>query len=876
MSDGKQGSCPHCNKFHPANVLICPYSGKLVTENPIPEKTEQDNELNGEPFVDTLIYPSNSILRDLFPWLLLAGLGLILIASGYYFFKGTSKPPFGQLPPPATETPDYSITSTNSQISTVTLDATQSTEKQSTITPTASNPTQTITPKATTIINSTGVDSPVLLNLRGHTDNVRSVVFNPRGNILASSSSDNTIRLWNVSDGALIFKLTGHDDVVNSIVFNPVQEVLASASDDKTVRLWNVKTGQQVALFRNQKESITSVSFSPDGELLASSSRDGTIVIWDIDKGDFIEKIFSPHFGIDSVKQRIFDVRFSPNSSLLASGGADNNVYIWDPKTGEQYYVLRGHTEDVQSITFSPDGRILASASSDNTIRLWNISNGNLLKILKGHTQKIKGINFTPDSRFLASVSSDNTLRVWRVEDGSLIHQSNLKDPICVAFSPKGQLMALGLQGLNNNLFIIRTPEQLPLADVRPNILLIISDDQRYDTMDYMPQTKEAIFDQGITFARGYITTSSCCPSRSSILTGMYAHNHGVLVNQDELTHDTFVSNLDRASYFTGLVGKYLNSWDGTVRPEFDYWVSFNGGSVSYFDPQLNIQGNWSKKQGYTTQILKDYALEFLEAAGSKEEPFLLIFAPNATHEPAIPAPGDENLYADLDLYRPPNYNEEDVSDKPHWLQERHSLTSENSNNTDNLRRKQLQSLKSLDLAIGAIIDKLEQIGELDKTFIVFISDNGFFWGEHRLYRTKGYAYEESILVPFAIRYPPLIPHSKIEKKLVANIDIAPTIYDLTDLSVSDNLDGKSLIPLLLGNNIIWRDKLIIENWIRYGPYIGVRSDRYLYVEWENDRSELYDMDIDPYQLENQAENSKYGQVISDMQDFIEQLSIRN
>ncbi len=175
---------------------------------------------------------------------------------------------------------------------------------------------------------------------------------------------------------------------------------------------------------------------------------------------------------------------------------------------------------------------------------------------------------------------------------------------------------------------------RFPLAkDERPNFLIILTDDQRFDTMEYMPNTQQLIFDQGVTFSSGYITTPFCCPSRASILTGLYAHNHYVRVNTNKLYLPTMVDDLKGNGYYTGLVGKYLNSWNGEMRPEFDYWVSFFGGTVpNYYDPELNINGTWEKKTGYMTYLFEDYVKEYLDKAASQRKPFFLLFAPNAPH----------------------------------------------------------------------------------------------------------------------------------------------------------------------------------------------------------------------------------------------------
>ena len=418
----------------------------------------------------------------------------------------------------------------------------------------------------------------------------------------------------------------------------------------------------------------------------------------------------------------------------------------------------------------------------------------------------------------------------------------------------------------------------------RPNFLIIIADDQRYDTLgSFMPRTQARIFNEGVQFTKGYVTTPLCCPSRASILTGMYAHRSGVRVNSDSLRKTTFAHHLHEAGYFTGLVGKYLNSWDGSARPEFDFWSAFAGGGSRYFNPRLNVNGSWSEHQGYMTYLLRDYALRFLNDAARKSQPFALIFAPNAPHagfDPAAgvsppgvapdPAPGDENLYKDLPLHRPPNYNERDLSDKPKWLQSLPPLTPAQQKLLDSVRLSQLQTLQSLDQGIGAIVGLLERQGKLNNTVIFYISDNGFFWGEHRL-REKERAYEPSIHVPFALRYPKLVPRGRVENRLVANIDIAPTIYELAGLPIPVDVDGNSLVTLLERRSA-WRDELLIEAWPGRVPYEAVHTGRYVYIETKGDRSELYDLEKDPYQLENRFSDRGYAKVVAEMQERLKRL----
>lgn len=422
------------------------------------------------------------------------------------------------------------------------------------------------------------------------------------------------------------------------------------------------------------------------------------------------------------------------------------------------------------------------------------------------------------------------------------------------------------------------TPKPLPTGS-RPNFMIVISDDQRYDTMDFMPRTKKLVFDAGVTFTKAYVTTPLCCPSRSSILTGLYAHNHNARTNTDPLEKTTLVERLHAEGYFTGIVGKYLNSWEGERRPEFDYWAVIAGHGVAskYFDPRLNVNGVWKDHSGYVTFVLRDYAVEMARKAGQQDKPFVLIFASNAPHDPAEPAPGDEKLYEDLPLYRPPSYREEDLSDKPDWLQNRPPLKG--LKRLDEFRLKQLRALNALDQAVESVINSLGEQGKLDNTMVIYLSDNAVFLGEHQL-NGKTFVYEEAIHVPFAIRYPPLTPAPRVDNHLVSNIDIAPTLYELAGIPVPREVDGRSLAPLLQSKGD-WRDALLIEGWPEQtaggegdgdqsevqNAYTAIHTDRYVYVETEGDRPELYDLTNDPYQLENQASNPAYAMIVAELEE---------
>ena len=423
----------------------------------------------------------------------------------------------------------------------------------------------------------------------------------------------------------------------------------------------------------------------------------------------------------------------------------------------------------------------------------------------------------------------------------------------------------------------------------RPNFLIILTDNHPVGTEEqFMPTTWARIYQQGVRFPNSFATTSACCPSRASILTGMYAHNHNVRVERDPLDKNTIVERLNAAGYVTGQVGKYLNSWSGTPRPEFDFWVANQAGGSVYNNPRLNVNGVWTQHQGYITYILRDYAVRFLEETARADQPFVLFLSLTAPHdEPtenpaqfglAVPAPGHENLYPDLAPYRPPNYYEQDVSDKPAWVQRfrRGPLANAQQADMDNRRRKQLQTLKSADEAIGAVLDTLARQGRIDNTVIFFLTDNGFLWGEHGINGTYVPSDNSSRIV-LTVRYPALVPAGSVERRLVANVDIAPTIYQLAGLPIPPEVDGLSLVRLLDGTGP-WREELLLEMWpdpiLRqpWPPVAAVRTARYVYAESEGDRPELYDFETDPYQLQNRADDPAYASVMTELRERLQRL----
>jgi len=414
-----------------------------------------------------------------------------------------------------------------------------------------------------------------------------------------------------------------------------------------------------------------------------------------------------------------------------------------------------------------------------------------------------------------------------------------------------------------------------PMGRVRPaigspNIVLILTDDQRFDTLWAMPTVRARLMKRGVTFANSFVVNSLCCPSRTSLLTGRYSHGTGVYTNSApyggfKVFHDgsTLATHLHHAGYTTALVGKYLNEYGGTyIPPGWDHWAAFEMDPPLgnyYYNYQLNIDGaihSYGAAAGdYSTDVLTQQATQFLQQAHG---PFFLYFAPWAPHEPTIPAPQDMNTFSNLRPARPPNFNELSVGDKPKWVQRLKRFGPSSINAIDTARRRQFQALLDVDRSVGRLLDTLKETGQLHNTMVVLASDNGVAFGEHR-WTNKQDPYEESIRVPMVIRYDPLTSPPRRAAQLVLNIDLDPTFEALAGLRPS-GVDGRSLLPILRGTVRSWRSSFLIEHKSLGGlsppTFCAVRTKRYLFVHYQTGELELYDLDSDPYELVNRAHDA--------------------
>lgn len=408
-------------------------------------------------------------------------------------------------------------------------------------------------------------------------------------------------------------------------------------------------------------------------------------------------------------------------------------------------------------------------------------------------------------------------------------------------------------------------PARSTASTDRPNVLIVLVDDQPVSTFTraLMPNVYGQIVDRGVKFSRGYVASSLCCPSRAELLTGLYENHTGVDRNKVPLTRPTITEALHDAGYRTMLAGKYLNSWPCTPRPEWDQWVCAGEGPTGYSqtNPTLEVNGEWQSFTGYQTDVLASLVEDFI-ASTPASQPFFALYAPTSPH---IPADDPRHDALPVDLTHPPSYDEDvNATGKPAWVR-RPPLDATAKQNMDLLRTAMTRAVPSIDDAVGSMLSSLGD--RADNTIVVYMSDNGYLYGEHRL-GGKGVPYEESARVPFAIRYPTVRPTAAESDALVSNVDLAPTIAEAA--GIEWHADGISLLPLLSSSVETVRQTLLLagcegasypcpafldpENFGLSPPsWWGVVTPKYKYIEYNTGERELYDLQVDPYEITNVA-----------------------
>jgi arylsulfatase A-like enzyme len=429
------------------------------------------------------------------------------------------------------------------------------------------------------------------------------------------------------------------------------------------------------------------------------------------------------------------------------------------------------------------------------------------------------------------------------------------------------------------------TPAHAAGLPSRPNVVVIETDDQTVESMKVMNAVRAQIADRGVTFENSFVNFSKCCPSRATFLTGQYARNHRVVGNVPPLGgfakfqrlhgRNNLAVWLRAAGYRTALVGKYLNGYlsNPVVPAGWSEWDGGLGGSV--YDYDLNQNGKivhyGTEPADFKQDVLTRRALRFIGTGAGSRKPFFLWLTYSAPHtnppdpnpqppsdcdQAAKPAPRDADAFASEPLPTPPSFNEADVSDKPRSVRRLPLLSEADVAEVTRKYRCALESLLSVDDGVGQVLDRLKREGELAHTYVIYTSDNGFLNGEHRVPEGKIKPYEESIRVPLLIRGPG-IPRGKTASDLATNADLAPTIAGIAGASPGLVMDGTSLLPAALHPRAESGRELLLEA----GDFHGIRTERYAYVEYNSGARELYDLRVDPDELDNVAGDPAYGEV---------------
>lgn len=451
-------------------------------------------------------------------------------------------------------------------------------------------------------------------------------------------------------------------------------------------------------------------------------------------------------------------------------------------------------------------------------------------------------------------------------------------------------------------------PGSAEAADgARPNIVMIVTDDQRLDefTKDVMPATARMIAGRGTVFSNAIVTTPTCCPSRATILTGQYGHNNGVLANSPGYRRlidprNVLPAWLSRAGYTTAHLGKFLNGYQGSVptrsevAPGWDQWYTMLT-PRRYYGYTLAVNGGEQRfgrrAKDHLTHVLNRQTAGLIKRYSRRDNPFYIQldhFAPHTengrSNGPSrcqgrsVPDPRDNKAFRDVKLPKPPSFNERDVSTKPSFVRTRQGISKQGKKKLKRRHRCRLASIRSVDRGVKRIVKTLRQEGALGNTVIIFLSDNGYFRGEHRIAFNKVLPYDEALRVPLAIRAPAGVTggeqRQRVVGKHVGNLDLAPTILELAGAEPCTAqgcrvMDGRSLVELLHGNgNGFPEDRGLAVEYSRSTEkdgfvceYSGMRTLGWSYMRYSRvavgescepiEETELYDLQADPFQLRN-------------------------
>ena len=451
----------------------------------------------------------------------------------------------------------------------------------------------------------------------------------------------------------------------------------------------------------------------------------------------------------------------------------------------------------------------------------------------------------------------------------------------------------------------------------RPNVIVVVVDDLRFDEFGagghpYLETPHiDRLAAEGVMFTNAFHAVSLCSPNRASIFTGQYPSRHGIIDNvaRNRASHrlQTYPRAMQAAGYETGFIGKWHMGNDPTPRPGFDYWAALPGQGKT-IDPDIYEDDELHRVEGYVTDLLTDRAVEFIER--DRDAPFMLHIAHKAVHpeaaqrddgssDPTIdrkytPAERHKGLYEEAVFTRRPNVvmSPDDLVGKPALQRSLRFRDSPESvaefsffldpGTSEETIRRRAEMILSVDDGLGRILEALEDKGILDETFVLFTSDNGFFFGEHWLSQERRLPYEESVRQPLLVRYPPLASAGEQLDGLAVSVDIAPTVLDVGNATIGDHIQGRSLVPLMRGDDDGWRDSVLIEFYTHENPrpwlmdmdYRAVRTDRYKLIHWMQhpDERELYDLQEDPYELRNLINDPAMSAVAADLENDLARL----
>jgi N-acetylglucosamine-6-sulfatase len=413
-----------------------------------------------------------------------------------------------------------------------------------------------------------------------------------------------------------------------------------------------------------------------------------------------------------------------------------------------------------------------------------------------------------------------------------------------------------------------------------PNIVFILSDNQRWDFMGVAGHpfvetpNLDRLASEGILFSNAFVTTSLCSPSRASFLTGQYAHTHGVRDNVTPWNEEnrTFLELLKQAGYASAFIGKWHMPGPLPKLRGVDLFVSFTiqRGQGRYFDCPLIVNGvEKPSRKPYITEELTDYALDFVSKP--REGPFVLFLSHKAVHHRWLPPPDLADLYEDDEPPFPRAVN-------PLLFTTGGNLFEGLIGRPAELYRDYARVVTALDREIGRLLARLDELGMADDTIVVFASDNGFFWGEHRRGGTGRWPYEESIRIPFIVRAPGVIEDpGRRADPMILNIDLAPSLLELAGVSPPEEMEGESFVPLLESRPFPGRQAWLYEYFadfpFRVPTTRAVRTARYVYIEFEGRRGrELYDLKNDPSQSKNLIHTEAGQDLAEGLEEILEAL----